>query len=331
MFPGKLNDYRITGDPWGVTVKNSKTGGSWRLGHHDIEQIQFDDAFFGYGAGANVLSVGPNKAFAKVSDALHVAGDGDVIEADSGVYEDDFAIIDRSVKIVGKNGRAHFYAKSDSFKGKANFITYKADVTFENVEFSGNKVGDRNGAGIRFEGGKLTVRNSYFHNNQVGILGGNWPDGVVTIENTEFGNNGHFLGGNPHTLNLGIIKELNVRKSYFHDSHNGHNIRSMADTLNVTDSFFADGSANTSFNIEVARALNSNITGNTFVQGELGENTHMVLNTATVSSVISNNFFVNASSKGVSAVNSASNTSISLNGNRLYNYQSFVGGTGKFT
>lgn len=290
IFPGSLGDYSITGDPWGVTVTNAKTGGNYRLGHHDIEQYQFDDAFFGYEAGANTIRVGPSKPFKKTMDALHVAGDGDTIEVDSGVYEDDFAIIDRSVTIRGVGGRAHFYAKSESFKGKANFITMSSDITFDNVEFSGNKVSDQNGAGIRMEGsipgGTITVKNSYFHNNEVGILAGNQTNGVLNIENTEFGYNGR-TSGTVHTVNVGTIRELNIKKSFFHDSMNGHNIRSLASTISVADSFFYDGSANTSFNIEMAQAQNGNITGNTFVQTEYAENTHMVYNTASVSSNIS--------------------------------------------
>jgi len=62
------------------------------------------------------------------------------------------AIITRSVTIRGVGGRAHFYAKSPSFTGKANFITMNANITFDNIEFSGNKTADRNGAGIRMEG-----------------------------------------------------------------------------------------------------------------------------------------------------------------------------------
>lgn len=330
IFPGKLNDYIINGDQRWVNVKNPTTGASFRLAAHDIEQFQFDDAFFGYEAGENILSVWPNKAFRKVMDAVHVAGNGDTIEVASWVYEDDFAILDRSITIRGVWGKAHFYAKSPSFKGKANFITMSANITFDNVEFSGNKVWDKNGAGIRMEGSipgwVITVKNSYFHNNEVGILAGNQTNGILNIENTEFGFNGH-ASSITHTVNVWMIKELNVKNSFFHDSINGHNIRSLADKIDVQNSFFADGTANTSFNIEVAKASNSNISGNTFVQSETAENTHMILNTATTSSIINGNTFINYASRGVSAINSQSTLAIELNNNKMYNYKDFVGWT----
>lgn len=97
-------------------MKNIKTGGIFTIAHHDTEQFQFDDAFFGYEAGENTIKVGPTEAFKKVMDALHVAGDGDILEVASGVYEDDMGHITRAVTIRGVGGRAHFYAKSPSFQ-----------------------------------------------------------------------------------------------------------------------------------------------------------------------------------------------------------------------
>lgn len=43
-------------------------------------------------------------------------------------------------------------------------------VLVENVELTGSKVPDRNGAGIRAEGGDLTLREVLIHGNEIGIL-----------------------------------------------------------------------------------------------------------------------------------------------------------------
>lgn len=334
IFPWSIHDYVFTGDPWMVIINNIKTGGSYRVFNHGVEQYQFDDAFFGPEAGINTLQVWPDKSFKKVMDALRVAGDGDTIEVDSWVYEDDVAIITRSVTIRGVGGRAHFYAKSPSFTGKANFITMNANITFDNLEFSGNKVDDRNGAGIRMEGsipgGIITVKNCYFHNNEVAILAGPQTNGVLNIENSEFWYNG-VAAGIASTVNVSTIKALNITNSYFHDTMNGHNVVSYADTLNITNSYFYDGTANTSFNISMNRGLNSTITGNTFVQTDNGENTHMILNTATQSSIISENTFINNASLGVSAIQNNSLLWITLNNNKLYNYKVFIEGNTTFT
>jgi hypothetical protein len=54
--------------------------------------------------------------------------------------------------------------------GKGIWVISGNDTVVENIEFSGAAVPDANGAGIRFEGVNLTVRNCYFHHNQNGIL-----------------------------------------------------------------------------------------------------------------------------------------------------------------
>ena len=58
------------------------------------------------------------------------------------------------------------------------------DIRIENIEFRGARVSDRNGAGIRFEKGKLLVRNCSFLDNQNGILTANFGDAELTIENS---------------------------------------------------------------------------------------------------------------------------------------------------
>ena len=54
--------------------------------------------------------------------------------------------------------------------GKAIWVIAGDDVTVENITFSGARVPDQNGAGIRAEGKNLTVRSSRFYDNENGIL-----------------------------------------------------------------------------------------------------------------------------------------------------------------
>src|SRR5690606_14580970 len=127
------------------------------------------------------LWVGAGKQFARISDAIAAAKSGDTIFVQAGVYTNDFAKIDKDLSIVGVGGKAHFKATIKVPNGKGIFVT-NADVTFENVEFSGARVTDRNGAGIRHESGDLVVRNSYFHDCENGILTNNKSSATVTIE-----------------------------------------------------------------------------------------------------------------------------------------------------
>jgi len=78
--------------------------------------------------------------------------------------------------------------------GKGIWVISGNDTVVENIEFSGAAVPDANGAGIRFEGVNLTVRNCYFHHNQNGILTNNQQVGELLVEYTEFGFNGDGSG-----------------------------------------------------------------------------------------------------------------------------------------
>jgi hypothetical protein len=54
----------------------------------------------------------------------------------------------------------------------------------------GAKVPDQNGAALRLEGTNFTLRNSFLHDNENGILSGANTNSDVLIEYTEFGHNG---------------------------------------------------------------------------------------------------------------------------------------------
>src|SRR5882672_9007862 len=91
---------------------------------------------------ADILWVGADQAYHSLADAVGASHAGDTINVEAGTTE-----------------------------GKATLVT-NANVTVQNLEFSGASVDDGNGAGIRHESGALTVLNSYFHDNQEGILAG---------------------------------------------------------------------------------------------------------------------------------------------------------------
>ncbi|MGH8645852.1 MAG: right-handed parallel beta-helix repeat-containing protein, partial [Gammaproteobacteria bacterium] len=115
---------------------------------------------------AAVLEVGPGKKYAKPSEAANAAGDGDVIEIMAGTYMYDVAIwAQNDLTIRGVGGRAHLQADGAAAGEKAIWVIEGDNVTIENIEFSGARVRDRNGAGIRQEGTNVTIRNCYFHHN----------------------------------------------------------------------------------------------------------------------------------------------------------------------
>jgi hypothetical protein len=103
-------------------------------------------------APRGVVEVGPGKKFDRPSAAARVAKNGDVIEIAAGTYEGDVAIWrQNNLTIRGVGGRPHLEADGEYAEGKGIWVIKGRNATVENVEFSGARVPDQNGAGIRQE------------------------------------------------------------------------------------------------------------------------------------------------------------------------------------
>ena len=208
-------------------------------------------------SGSAVALVGPSRTFHTISAAVSAAqATGSTITTicvDAGDYVNDFpATITTPLKLYGVGGLAHMRSTLADLPNRKAILLTRADVTIDGFEFSGAKVGDRNGAGIRYEGGKLTVVDSLFHDNENGILGasaGGLPGPIgshlVTVLNSEFFRNGFVSGGvgdgQTHGIYLAGGHSLTVRKSFFSEQYEGHHIKSRAGTTVVEDSTFEDG------------------------------------------------------------------------------------------
>ena len=179
-------------------------------------------------ARADTLLVGPQHALKMPSEAAKVAHDGDVVEIEPALYAGDAAIWTQNhLTLRGRGGRAHLRADGAHAQGKAIWVIKGAGYTIERLEFSGAKVPDRNGAGIRLEGPGLTVRNSSFHDNENGILAGSDLESDVVIEHSEFARNG-FGDGHSHNIYIGTARSFTLRYSYSHHALVGHNVKSRA-------------------------------------------------------------------------------------------------------
>src|SRR3954452_4003841 len=114
-------------------------------------------------------TVGVGTQYQTLASAIGASQDRDVPRVKAGTYTNDFAEITHKITIEGVGGMVHLVASGQIPNGKAILIT-DTDVTLDHIEFSGATVHDGNGAGIRYQGGNLTITNSYFHDNQDGIL-----------------------------------------------------------------------------------------------------------------------------------------------------------------
>ena len=185
-----------------------------------------------------IRNVGPGKTYAKPSDAALVIASNDCVHIYPGTYTNDVAFWKAAatgVTIRGIGARPHMTIANGSLNtppgfpsgnnNKGIWIIDGANTTIDNIEFSCASGRTDNpfctgilsnadpASAIRLEAAGLTVRNSVFHDNDNGILGG--PNGslvvgaTTTIEHSQFYRNG--LGdGFTHNIYLAERNDICV-------------------------------------------------------------------------------------------------------------------------
>ena len=257
-------------------------------------------------SAAKTISVGPGKQFAAPCAALTSAVNGDVIEIEaSGAYVGDSCAFGASnLTIRGVNGRPKIIANGSYARGKGTWVPYGNNTTIDNIEMSGAAVPDQNGAAIRLDGQHLTLRNSYLHHNENGILTNN--DGIsnVIVENSEFGFNG-FGTGYTHNLYIGHINSLVFRGNYSHDANAGHDLKSRAETNTILYNRFSSTTGRPSYEIDLPNAGTAYVIGNVIHQPAVNQNPGLMTfgvegatNTKQDLYVVNNTFLNDDSSRG---------------------------------
>ena len=176
-------------------------------------------------ASAATLSVGAGKTYATPCKAFAAAKAGDTIDIQAGTYSGDVCAISASkLTIRGVNGRPHIKAGGKHSGGKGIWVVRGNDITIDNVEMSGAAVPDKNGAALRLEGTNFTLRRSFLHDNENGVLSGVNEASTVTMEYNEFGRNGRG-DGYTHNVYIGKVAKLYFRYNFSHDAHVGHNLK----------------------------------------------------------------------------------------------------------
>ena len=226
---------------------------------------------------SRVLHVGPARTITSVAEAARIARSGDTIEIDDGEYLGDVATWTQDrLTIRALPGRVRMVAGGKSAEGKAIWVIKGTDVLVEGIEFTGTRVADLNGAGIRHEGAKLTVRNCKFYDNENSILTSNNHSAELIIENTEFHHNGAG-DGQSHNLYVGEIHRLTITGSYSHHARTGHLLKSRAEENYVMYNRLTDESeGRASYELEFPSGGQAYVIGNIIEQGPHTENPHMV-------------------------------------------------------
>ncbi len=236
-------------------------------------------------ARAATLTAGPGHPYATPCRAIAAAASGDVVQIVAGTYQGDVCgIYAHNLVIRGIYGRARIDAAGRNAMGKGTWVVVGNNVTVENVEMLGAAVPDRNGAALRIEGTGFTLRNSFLHSNENGILTGANPNSDIVIERSEFGRNGAGTG-QTHNLYIGPVRSLTFRYNFSHDAHVGHNLKSRARTNHILYNRFSSlapgqsGSTQAgqpSYEIDLPNAGTAYVIGNVIQQPAANQNAVMV-------------------------------------------------------
>ncbi|TRD12714.1 right-handed parallel beta-helix repeat-containing protein [Erythrobacter insulae] len=160
-------------------------------------------------------------------------------------------------------------------EGKAALVLRGAGAEVLGVTFSGIKVGDGNGAGIRLEKGSLNVAFGRFMDSQQGILTANNPSGSIFITRSTFSGLGtcEHSAGCAHSIYTGDYGKLTVRESRFERGQGGHYLKSRSGEVVIENNSFDDANGRgTNYMIDLPAGATGRIAQNWFVQGRDKEN-----------------------------------------------------------
>lgn len=231
----------------------------------------------GWAQAANTWMVGAGGTPMALAAAVAQAADGDTIELTPGDYRGALTLDNRRLTLRG-SGKVVVLGEDKLGDTKALWTVRGGEVLIEGIEFRGARAKDGSGAGVRQEGGKLTLRKAVLMDNEHGLLAINDEKAELLIENSVFGQAPKVVGGLHHLLNVGRIGKLSITGSRFQQGFEGHLIRSRAREAVITYNFIHDGvTGGASYEIELAAGGLATVIGNVIGQGVDGQNPVMLV------------------------------------------------------
>ena len=220
-------------------------------------------------AQAATLMVGPQGVPMALADAVRQAQDGDTIELLSGAYRNSLIIEDRKLTLRGVGDKAPVIDGEGKVRDAHAMWTLRGgDITLENLEFRGARASDGSGAGVRQEGGLLSVLRCGFYDNEHGLQAINMDSAELRIASSVFGSAPRVVGGLHHLLNVGRIAKLSITATRFQQGFEGHLIKSRARDTLIAYNFIHDGvRGGASYEIELANGGLATVIGNVIAQG----------------------------------------------------------------
>jgi hypothetical protein len=272
---------------------------------------------------AATLQVGPGRTYRTPSAAIAAAGNGDVIDIAPGTYFDCATVRQDNLTIQGSGSGAVLTDKTCG--GKALLVIDGNDDTVRNLTLQRARVADGNGAGIRAEGGNLTVDGVRFVNNQDGILTAENPQATLRVVGSQFIDNGTCQAACAHAIYAGKIAALEVDGSQFIGTKEGHSIKSRALRTVVRGCVIEDGPLGTSsYLIDIPNGGTLIATGNRMEKGpKTGNQANAIMigeegvDQPTDEITVSHNFFKNDQDRPTTFVHNITATPAQLTGNHF--------------
>jgi hypothetical protein len=224
--------------------------------------------------GAQSWVVGAEGGALTLEDAIKRAKDGDVIELMEGTYRGALLIENRRLTLRGAGSKPALVQGDGKVVATPALWTIRGGaVTLQNIEFRGARSQDGGGAGVRMEGGKLTLLRCRFFDNEHGLLATNDDNAELIIQGSVFGMAPRVQGGLYHLLNVGRIGKLNVTATRFQQGFEGHLIKSRAREAFIGYNFIHDSvRGGASYEIELANGGQAIVIGNVIGQGADSQN-----------------------------------------------------------
>ena len=221
-------------------------------------------------------AISPACPFTSLQAALDEAMPGQTITIAPGTYREGVRVAVPGVTIRGEPG-AHF--KETVYRGKGIFTVKAKDVTIEGIAFSNARARDGNGAAIRLETSRVTVRNNTFRDNEMHILGGTeGADGRIVIEGNEM------ISTRPSSnFNHSVYISKKVEGSLIFRANSviatrglGHGLKTGAGTNRIEDNVIAQLDGDGSLCIDIVIGGHSVIRNNLCQAGPNRDNANLI-------------------------------------------------------
>ncbi|WP_428487669.1 hypothetical protein [Rhodopila sp.] len=275
---------------------------------------------------AATLEVGAGKPYPMPSAAAAAAHDGDHINIAAGSYFD--CAVWRANDLTIRGAAADTTVITDkTCQGKGLFITYGNNIKISDLTLTRARVADFNGAGLRAEGGNLTLERVRFVNDQDGLLAAPAPGKSIIIRDSLFLHNGTCEGGGgcAHDIYVNEIGLLRLEHTRFFETRSGHHIKSLAHQTEVIGCDLADGpNGSSSYVVDVPHGGGVLLRDNHIEKGPKSENHSSALiigedgvSQPTPEIVVEHNTFLVDGDYNSYLVNNMTATEAQLKGNTL--------------